>query len=125
MVRCIHFVLAKQREREQVTVMNADLKEGLLNTAAVQAGLPAVLRAEGITGVSKMAGAAADAIVVLGGMEQVQDLDGFFSTVLRVLKPGGRCGAASSSCVSTCGSLVQSKHPPTCRFFGPRCLCWA
>ena len=87
--------------------MNPDLKEGLLNTAAIQAALPAVYSPSDINGLAKMGGAAADAIVVLGGMEKVPDLDGFFSSVLRVLKPGGRCGATRCRCAGTSAAVPQ------------------
>jgi SAM-dependent methyltransferase len=74
----------------QVTVFQPGLKEGLLNTASIQAGVPVVHRAEGPRAIAKLPGASADAIFLLGGLEDVPDLDGFFSTVLRILKPGGR-----------------------------------
>jgi hypothetical protein len=92
------------RSRVQVTLVNKDLKEGLVNMASVQAAIPVVHRKEDIESVVKMGGAAADAIVMLGGMQGIADLDAFCSAVLRVLKPGGRCG---HPCVDTC----------TCSFF--------
>ena len=75
----------------QVTICNDALKEGLLNTASIQAGVPVVHRSEGPSAIRKLPPASADAVVLLGCMQQLSDWQGSLTAIAKVLKPGGRC----------------------------------
>lgn len=72
-------------------MVGKDVNESLMESASMQAGVPVVCRRHGLDELSTLGSAVADAVVVLGGLQTVQNLQAFFSAVLKVLKPGGRC----------------------------------
>lgn len=70
--------------------MNENAKEGLLQEAGVQAGVPVLCRKEPINALGRMVKSSADAIVLLSALQDVSDMSAFLKDCHAVLKPGGR-----------------------------------
>ena len=81
-------------------MVGKDVNESLMESASMQAGVPVVCRKHGLEELGSLGSGVADAVVVLEGLQTVQNLQAFFSAVLKVLKPGGRCALASARLVT-------------------------
>lgn len=95
----------------QVTVMDEEAKEGLLQEAGVQAGVPVLCRKEPINALGRMVTSSADAIVLLSTLQDVQDMSSFLKDCHAVLKPGGRCGTLRNWCSVPCGVAGHVRRP--------------
>jgi hypothetical protein len=83
-------------------MVGKNINESLLQSAAVQAGVPVVCKKVGPDQLGTVGQAVADAVVLLGGMQDLPNLQAFTSSVIRVLKPGGRCVYARLHACKSC-----------------------
>jgi 2-polyprenyl-3-methyl-5-hydroxy-6-metoxy-1,4-benzoquinol methylase len=80
-------------------MVGKDVNESLMQSAAIQAGVPVICKKIGADELGKLGPAVADAVVFLGGMQHVQNLQAFTNSVIKVLKPSGRCVHKDYVCV--------------------------
>lgn len=88
--------------------MDEDAKEGLLQEASVQAGVPVLCRKESINALGRMVKSSADAIVLLSTLQDVKDMSAFLKDCHAVLKPGGRYACTHLQCLGR-GSSTEPK----------------
>jgi ubiquinone/menaquinone biosynthesis C-methylase UbiE len=97
----------------QVTVCNSDLKAGLLERAAIQAGVPILCMKERWERIERLPARSADALVCVRMLDEVEDFQRLCKAAARLLKPGGRCAGQglSAACLApalTCWSCVPT-----------------
>ncbi|GMH43762.1 hypothetical protein BSKO_11696 [Bryopsis sp. KO-2023] len=91
----------------QVTFVGDDLNKGLMQQAGISAQIPVVVKDQPPENANMGAGSSADAVVLIGKLSSMKNIDGFLEEICRVLKPGAPLIFIERVAADGVGSIFQ------------------